>query len=107
MPVMDWDAYIHLSFDEIRLSGARSPQVSRRLAAALEDLLEVLPTARRRVVQEQLDLLRDAVRDAGLAAADQIRALTPDVQGIGVGAVDGDGRFPPGLRSEAAGSLLP
>jgi uncharacterized membrane protein len=106
IPVMDWDAYVHLSFDEIRLSGARSPQVSRRLAAALEDLLEVLPPARRRVVQEQLDLLRDAVRGLGLPQADEIVALTPDVQGIGVGAVDGDGRVASGLRGDAVGGLL-
>ena len=31
VPVMDWDAYVHLAFDEIRLAGAGSPQVSRRL----------------------------------------------------------------------------
>ena len=107
MPVMDWDAYVHLSFDEIRLSGARSPQVSRRLAAALEDLLEVVPPARRCVVQEQLDLLRDAVRDIGLAVADEIVALTPDVQGIGVGAVDGDGRVASGPRGDAPSRVLP
>ena len=47
VPVMDWDAYVHLAFDEIRLAGARSPQVSRRLIAALEDLLEVAPPERR------------------------------------------------------------
>ena len=39
VPSMDWDAYVHLAFDEIRLAGAGSPQVSRRLQAALEDLL--------------------------------------------------------------------
>jgi uncharacterized membrane protein len=102
MPVMDWDDYVHLSFDEIRLAGARSPQVSRRLTAALEDLLEVVPPARRAVVQEQLDLLRDAVRDIGLAAPDQTMALTPDVQGIGVGEVDGDGRASPRVRGVAS-----
>ena len=32
---MDWDAYVHLAFDEIRIAGATSPQVSRRLTAAL------------------------------------------------------------------------
>jgi len=34
---MTWNAYVHLAFDEIRLAGAGSPQVARRLQAALED----------------------------------------------------------------------
>ena len=33
---MSWEAYVHLAFDEIRLAGAGSPQVTRRLKAALE-----------------------------------------------------------------------
>ena len=83
MPVMDWDAYVHLSFDEIRLAGARSPQVSRRLTAALEDLLEVVPPARRAVVQEQLDLLRGAVRDIGLATVTRPWRSPPMCKGSG------------------------
>ena len=43
---MDWDAYVHLAFDEIRLAGAGSPQVTRRLSEALTDLETVArPTA--------------------------------------------------------------
>src|SRR5690349_174090 len=38
-PVMSWDAYVRLAFDEIRQSGADSPQIGRRLRDALEDLL--------------------------------------------------------------------
>ena len=34
VPTMTWPAYVHLAFDEIRLAGAESPQVSRRLTAA-------------------------------------------------------------------------
>ncbi len=45
-PVMDWDAYVHLAFDEIRLAGAASPQVTRRIAAALDDLATVVSPAR-------------------------------------------------------------
>ena len=47
VPAMSWDAYVHLAFDEIRLAGAHSPQVSRRLVAALGDLLEMAPVERR------------------------------------------------------------
>ena len=46
VPVMDWEAYVHLAFDEIRLAGAGSPQVARRLRASLEDLRERAPAER-------------------------------------------------------------
>src|SRR6201991_2570192 len=36
--VMSWEGYVRLAFDELRLVGAGSPQVARRLHAALEDL---------------------------------------------------------------------
>src|SRR5690606_24904507 len=38
VPVMDWEAYVRLAFDELRQVGARSPQVTRRLVSALHDL---------------------------------------------------------------------
>ena len=61
VPVMDWEAYVHLAFDEIRIAGAHSPQVSRRLTAALNDLLLVAPPERHRVLEEQLESLRRAL----------------------------------------------
>jgi uncharacterized membrane protein len=57
VPSMDWDACVHLAFDEIRLAGAGSPQVSRRLQAAFEDLLTVVPPDRRAALEHQIDLL--------------------------------------------------
>jgi uncharacterized membrane protein len=84
LPVMDWDAYVHLSFDEIRLAGIASPQVSRRLLAALRDLLEVAPQGRRGALQEQLELVEAGVRHLGRADSDETAALTSDSQGIGV-----------------------
>ena len=57
VPVMDWDAYVHLAFDEIRIAGTRSPQVTRRLMAAFDDLLEIAPPARRHAIEEQFKLL--------------------------------------------------
>ena len=57
VPTMDWDAYVHLAFDEIRLAGAASPQVSRRLIAALTDLIDYAPSDRRPALVEQLELL--------------------------------------------------
>jgi uncharacterized membrane protein len=90
IPSLGWDAYVRLAFDEIRLAGAGSPQVTRRLTAAVEDLLTVAPSERHGVLHDQLDLLRDAVRSSTKAAPDIEFALQPDSQGIGVAAADGD-----------------
>ena len=46
VPVMDWDAFVNLAFDEIRMAGAQSPQVTRRLTEALDDLETVAPPER-------------------------------------------------------------
>ena len=88
VPAMSWDAYVHLAFDEIRLAGAHSPQVSRRLVAALDDLLEVAPVERRPVLADQLRLLTAAVQDSDRDGADREMAIQADGQGIGV-AVNG------------------
>jgi uncharacterized membrane protein len=66
----DWDAFVRLAFDEIRLAGKDSPQIPRRLRAALDDLKSVAPPERQAALDRQLALLDEAV---------------PDVQGIGSG----------------------
>ena len=60
-PVMNWDAYVHLAFDEIRLAGAQSPQVTRRLIAALDDLSTSPLAERLPVLLEQRSALLAAV----------------------------------------------
>jgi uncharacterized membrane protein len=45
---MSWDAYVHLAFEEIRMAGSGSPQVTRRLKAALEDLRAHVRVSRHR-----------------------------------------------------------
>jgi uncharacterized membrane protein len=44
--VLDWDGYVRLAFDEIRLAAGGYPQVTRRLEAALADLKTVAPEER-------------------------------------------------------------
>jgi uncharacterized membrane protein len=89
VPVMDWDAYVQLVFAEIRLAGARSPQVTRRLVEALVDLLQIAPPERRPALATQLRLLDDEVHNFSLDPLDIAVALSPDPQGIGVAASDG------------------
>ena len=83
--VMDWDAYVHLAFDEIREAGAGTPQVARRLRASLLDLCEYAPADRRAALEDQMRLLDQAVRTQ--APDYQLGYyLTPDRQGIGIAA---------------------
>jgi uncharacterized membrane protein len=69
VPNLDWDGYFRLAFDEIRIAGTPSPQVTRRLAAALTDLASVAPPERRPALNRRLRLLSAAVHrcyeDAG------------------------------------------
>jgi uncharacterized membrane protein len=83
--VMSWEGYVRLAFDELRLAGAGSPQVARRLRAALEDLRTVGPPERRPPLDRQLQLLDRAVRRSYDDDADIDAALVPDMQGIGSG----------------------
>lgn len=89
MPEMDWEAFVHLAFDEIRLAGSASPQISRRLVAALNDLVEIAPRERRPVLERQLELLAAAVDSEGWDPAATAFALSADTQGIGVAASKG------------------
>jgi uncharacterized membrane protein len=83
--VMSWEAYVRLAFDEIRLAGSGSPQVSRRLRASLEDLVEYALPERRPALEEQLRLLDLAVR-AQAPEHELAYYLAPDRLGIGVAA---------------------
>ncbi|MBB3237364.1 DUF2254 domain-containing protein [Phyllobacterium endophyticum] len=80
---MTWEDYVHLAFDEIRLAGSGSPQIARRLRAALEDLLAVAPPERKRPLQEQLDLLRSETEDSMSEAVDRNNSSHADSSGLG------------------------
>jgi uncharacterized membrane protein len=80
---MSWEAYVHLAFDEIRMAGAGSPQVSRGLKAALDDLRSIAPLERVDVLDEQLELLVAATQRAMDDEHDVDMALHPDREGIG------------------------
>ena len=95
VPVLDWDGYVRLAFDEVRLAGAGSPQVSRRLQAALDDLSSVVPPERLPALTRQRELLRAAVHEQYSDDRDTTAALVSDAQGIGSGVdvtLNGKGR---------------
>jgi uncharacterized membrane protein len=84
---MTWENYVHLAFDEIRMAGAGSPQVSRRLVEALTDLRRIALPERIEVLDEQLGLLRAATVEAMDDERDVGRALGPDREGLGATAL--------------------
>ena len=88
---MSWEAYVHLAFNEIRLAGAGSPQVARRLKAALTDLKAVAPRERIEILDLQLDLLTTATEAALSDDRDVALALHDDREGIGAAAGSLDG----------------
>ena len=91
--VMTWDAYVQLAFAEIRLAGAGSPQVARRIQAALRDLLSYAPSDRRPALQHQLTMLSEETTASFANDQDVAMAQLPDPGGLG--AVDGSS-LPPG-----------
>lgn len=80
---MSWEDYVHLAFDEIRLAGAKSPQIVRRLRSALEDLLAVAPPERKRSLKEQLDLLETKVEGSTNNAIAWKDIRKGDARGLG------------------------
>lgn len=82
LPRPDWDALVHLAFDEIRHYGRGSIQIARRLRAALDDLLLRAPPHRRGVLRSQIEEL-DRSLDAFHGGRDRGRARSPSPQGQG------------------------
>lgn len=83
VPVVGWDDYVWLAFTEIRIAGAGSPQIPRRLRAAIEDLLEVAPPERRPPLERQLRLIEAQVEQEYDLDEQIERANTADRQGLG------------------------
>ena len=92
VPSMSWEAYVSLAVEEIRLAGAGSPQVTRKLKASLLDLRAVAPPERRAVIDHQLKLLATSTRVALDDEWDIEFALTPDAKGIGAEETKTDSR---------------
>ena len=79
---MDWDAYVRLAFEEIRIVGAALRR-SAAASAALEDLRGVAPPERRAVLDEQLSLLAASAHASIARPMDLALALDPDRLGPG------------------------
>lgn len=85
VPTLQWEGFVRLAFDELRQAGAGSPQVVRRLTAALEDLIDHAPPDRRPVLERQLRLLGEQAAGLAPTGADREVVGQPDRAGIGSG----------------------
>ncbi|WP_414720903.1 DUF2254 domain-containing protein [Streptomyces sp.] len=81
--VPGWTDLVDLGFTEIRGCAAGNPQVSRRMLAALDDLLSLVPEERRAPLLRHRALLVELVERTAVEAAERAFALEADRQGIG------------------------
>ncbi|MGE6763066.1 DUF2254 domain-containing protein [Corallococcus interemptor] len=82
-PRPDWDTYVRLAVDEVRLFGAGDLQVARRLRFLVQDLLSVAPPFRRDELERQLRLLDASIDRSFQDASDAAMARRPSPQGHG------------------------
>ncbi len=85
MPRPDWGDYVSLALDEIRLFGAGSIQVARRLRYLLLDLKDATASFRQTPITRQLDLLDAALESSYEFAEDRRAAAEPSPSGQGPG----------------------
>jgi uncharacterized membrane protein len=79
----NWEDFVNLSINEIRLSGANNTQVARRLRSMLENLIQTLPERRHAALLEQISLLDRDLQKHFPWPEDLALARIPDSQGLG------------------------
>jgi uncharacterized membrane protein len=94
VPVRRWEDFLSLAVTEIRVYGATSVQVLRRLRAVLEELQESVLPDRRAAVDGELDRLEQTAVQSFAGTVDLDLASAADPQGIGG----------PGARRRGAGA---
>jgi uncharacterized membrane protein len=78
-----WSDFVHLAVTEIRHYGAESIQVTRRLRAMLDSLIELLPPDRALVLQRELEMLNRGATRVFTEPNDRATAAGSDSQGMG------------------------
>jgi uncharacterized membrane protein len=78
-----WEDFVTLALTEIREFGATSVQITRRLRALLEELLETVRPEHRAAVENELRRLDATIAEGWRDSVDRDRAAVADRQGIG------------------------
>jgi uncharacterized membrane protein len=82
--VPTWDDFLRLALDEIRVYGANSAQVMRRMKALLSELISLLPEDRHPSIMKWKSRLQMTVDRSFPVQQDNMEASTEDRQGMGV-----------------------
>lgn len=82
-PAPDWEQVLDLALTEIRHYGIHAPQVTRRLRAVLDSLMQIAPPERHEAVAKHIALLDGGLRAAYTVESERIHAGTPDHIGLG------------------------
>lgn len=78
-----WEDFLRLAFEEIRLYGATSVQVMRRMKALLNQLISLLPDERRPALCHWRERLQSTVERTYSDTQDKLDASDEDPQGLG------------------------
>jgi uncharacterized membrane protein len=78
-----WDDFLGLAFDEIRLYGATSIQVMRRMKALVNELISILPEERQPALRHWQERLQLTVARSFPDQEDKLEASAEDRQGLG------------------------
>jgi uncharacterized membrane protein len=92
-PTPCWEDFLSLAFDEIRMYGATSLQVMRRLRTLLEDLEDAVPLDRKEEVRNHLESVNASIKRNFSDLQDRMNAQTSDRQGIGLARPPDDDNF--------------
>lgn len=84
IPFPNWDDFLLLAFDEIRLYGAQSVQVMRRMKALVSELISALPEERHAALGYWQERLQSTVDRSFGDVRDKLDASTEDRQGLGI-----------------------
>ena len=83
LPTPNWEDFLQLAFCEIRLYGAETFQVARRLRAMINNLMKTFPEWRRPAFRRELELLDRSIEQLYVFPEDRVLARTRDTQGLG------------------------
>jgi uncharacterized membrane protein len=78
-----WEDFLRLGFHEIRLYGATSVQVMRRMKALMNQLISLLPEERRPALRNWQERLQSTIERTYIDTQDKIDASEEDPQGLG------------------------
>lgn len=78
-----WPDFVQISSTEIRMAGASSVQVARRLRAMLDNLIATLPPHRHAALIQERQRLDEMIERAYQLPDDLALARVPDSQGLG------------------------